>query len=112
MTHVGPPIRVGFGPAVGAPLVVDGTHSGAPVVVVGGGPGDIEDLTNVIAENAPTDSVLVKGSDGYWRPRPLAGDAGQVAIDSAINAHVADTAPHPTYDDMPSLRLLYENGLI
>jgi len=29
----------------------------------------------------------------------------------ALAAHIADTTPHPEYDDLPSLTLLLENGL-
>lgn len=43
-----------------------------------------------------------------------AGDPGAVQglIDTSLGAHVADTTPHPAYDDLPSLTLLFENGLI
>lgn len=29
-----------------------------------------------------------------------------------VNSHRADLTPHPAYDDLPSLNLLFENGLI
>jgi len=29
-----------------------------------------------------------------------------------LGAHLADTTPHPVYDDMVDLTLLYENGII
>jgi hypothetical protein len=29
-----------------------------------------------------------------------------------IEAHVASATPHPAYDDLPSLNLLFENGLV
>jgi len=29
-----------------------------------------------------------------------------------LEAHVVDDSPHPAYDDLPSLRLLFENGII
>lgn len=31
---------------------------------------------------------------------------------SLINDHIIDTTPHPAYDDLPSLTLLFENGLV
>lgn len=31
---------------------------------------------------------------------------------AAVAAHIADQTPHPVYDDIPSLNLLFENGLI
>lgn len=36
----------------------------------------------------------------------------QAMIDDTIGVHVNDTTPHPAYDDMPSLVLLFENGLV
>lgn len=77
MTQVGPPIHVGFGGGTsGTPIVVDGeSHAGSPVIVVGQGPSDLEQLKNVDAAGAPTDSVLVKGSDGIWRPRAVDAQA-------------------------------------
>lgn len=38
----------------------------------------------------------------------LGGDGSSVALDN----HIADTTPHPAYDDLPSLNLLFENALI
>lgn len=32
--------------------------------------------------------------------------------DAAMSAHVSDTTPHPTYDDLPSLTIIFENGLV
>lgn len=32
--------------------------------------------------------------------------------DVALLGHINDTTPHPAYDDIPSLVLLFENGLI
>lgn len=29
-----------------------------------------------------------------------------------LNEHVVDLDPHPAYDDLPSMTLLFENGLI
>lgn len=41
----------------------------------------------------------------------VAGPAGQDTSD-AIEAHIQDPTPHPAYDDLPSITLLFENGLI
>lgn len=35
-----------------------------------------------------------------------------IATSTGLVNHVLDAAPHPAYDDLPSLRLLYENGLV
>ena len=32
-------------------------------------------------------------------------------LDAVIYDHVADPEPHPAYDDIPSLTLLFENGI-
>ena len=34
------------------------------------------------------------------------------ASDEAVLAHINAMTPHPIYDDLPSLTLLFENGLI
>jgi hypothetical protein len=36
----------------------------------------------------------------------------QEMIDTTVQEHVLDPAPHPAYDTIPSLRLLFENGLV
>ena len=33
-------------------------------------------------------------------------------VDDSIDTHVNTGEPHPSYDDMPSLTLLFENGLV
>jgi hypothetical protein len=35
----------------------------------------------------------------------------QQMIDASVTTHVNDTSPHPAYDDIPSLTVLFENGL-
>lgn len=35
-----------------------------------------------------------------------------VAGDASLVAHINSTSPHPHYDDLPSLTLLFENGII
>lgn len=31
---------------------------------------------------------------------------------AAVEAHIESQTPHPAYDDLPSMSLLFENGLI
>jgi hypothetical protein len=33
-------------------------------------------------------------------------------IDTAVTTHVQAPEPHPAYDDLQDLRLIFENGLI
>jgi hypothetical protein len=62
--------------------------------------------------------VAVEGPPGPQGPIGPSGTAGdfiqiQNMIDNSISTHVADPEPHPAYDvDMPSLVLIFENGLI
>lgn len=38
--------------------------------------------------------------------------AARAYTDEAVATHRAAALPHPAYDDIPSLRLIYENGLV
>lgn len=40
------------------------------------------------------------------------GGATENYVDDAISAHSQAQNPHPEYDDLPSLTLLYQNGLV
>ncbi len=39
------------------------------------------------------------------------GPQGLPGADADVTTHVADTTPHPAYDDLPSLSLLFESQL-
>jgi len=52
--------------------------------------------------------VKVEGTPLRSRATPLVVTPDQLAL---IN-HVESNAPHPAYDDLPSLTLLFENGLV
>ena len=64
----------------------------------------------------------IVGPPGPRGPRGDAGDPEQVGAavtayitkhsDTLLAPHVSDPTPHPAYDDLPSLTLLFENGLI
>jgi hypothetical protein len=64
----------------------------------------------------PTTLVVVpvtgpQGAPGEVTTDELHTYADQAAED-AVQAHVEDEEPHPPYDDMPSLVLLFENRLV
>ena len=40
----------------------------------------------------------------------IQGPQGETDL-SAINSHIDNIAPHPAYDDIPSLTLLFENRI-
>jgi hypothetical protein len=69
-----------------------------------------------MAPPAPRTTVLVP----VLGPKGDKGDPGAVddmaavqgMIDGSIATHVQAAEPHPAYDEMPSLRLVFENGLI
>lgn len=48
---------------------------------------------------------IVDAVDQYFLENPTAGEP-------ALEAHLIDPTPHPVYDEMPSLTLIFENGLI
>lgn len=53
------------------------------------------------------------GPRGYQGPTgaPGSGAVDEYARDQ-ISLHLIDPTPHPTYDDLPDLSLIFENGLI
>lgn len=58
-----------------------------------------------------SDSAVVEALEKYIDEHP--GDlVTPEYVADAIAFHVADTTPHPVYDDGPSLVLIFENGLI
>lgn len=59
----------------------------------------------------------VRVSGGVPGPAGLNGQDGQDGQDGGINPvlldeHIESLEPHPVYDDLPSMTLLFENGLI
>jgi len=42
----------------------------------------------------------------------IQGPSGDGSNTAAVVAHEADTTPHPAYDDLPSLAIIFENGLV
>jgi hypothetical protein len=80
-----------------------------PVFIPGGG--GLGPLTQRVTDLETVDDT----QNGRLSALELAsGDpaAVQTQIDESISAHVNAVAPHPVYDDLPSLTLLFENGLI
>jgi hypothetical protein len=70
---------------------------------------DVENDTPVVVAYAgrpPIQGAEVVSLSDDLPPEGGSGEPGDLA------AHVADTTPHPVYDDMPSLSLLFQNGLI
>lgn len=44
-------------------------------------------------------------------PGPPGRDTG-AAIEAIMEEHIQSPTPHPAYDDLPAMTLLFENGLI
>jgi hypothetical protein len=55
-----------------------------------------------------TDRIKVGNGIDPWNSRPYA----DASVLSSLEAHVDSETPHPAYDDMPSLTLIFENGLV
>lgn len=53
--------------------------------------------------------VVVQNAGGVGPPGIYQDPTPQ--IDAAIAEHVSDPTPHPAYDDMQDLVILFENGL-
>lgn len=58
-----------------------------------------------------------RGLQGYEGEKGQKGDTGPTGPEGpinteAINAHIASETPHPTYDDMPNLTIIFENRII
>lgn len=53
--------------------------------------------------------VPVRGAPGPEGPPGLSGDTNAQVL---VDAHRDDPEPHPAYDDVMDLTLLFENGLI
>jgi hypothetical protein len=64
------------------------------------------------------DTGEVRYGDGIhlWADLPSAptsnGGSDTPVSDDALAAHIADETPHPAYDDIPSVVVLFENGLV
>jgi hypothetical protein len=63
-----------------------------------------------------TDTKKLKIGDGvsHWRELAyFAGGIDDIPVDQAsLLAHINSSAPHPIYDDGPSLFLLYQNAKV
>lgn len=61
-------------------------------------------------------TVVNAGPPGPRGPVGPTGAPGSGAIDDyardIISLHLVDPTPHPAYDDLPDLSLIFENGLI
>lgn len=93
--------------AVIGPAVVVGpqTATGGPVLVVADSVTETE-LTEALAPYATVtyvDAAVATGGD-------VSGV--QALIDDSVTAHALDPTPHPEYDDLPSLSLLFRNRLV
>jgi hypothetical protein len=72
-------------------------------VLLPGGVGEKGDKGDPGAPGEPGITTVVGGvSQGLM----------QETITEAVQTHVEGSTPHPAYDDIPSLTLLFENGLV
>lgn len=71
-------------------------------------------LINVPGPGDPTAVEVVSPGDGVTTipSGGLGSDVVQEMIDDSIDVHVEAVEPHPAYDDLPSLSLIFENGLV
>jgi hypothetical protein len=91
VVHVVEPVSVD--PTTGLSGVLRRSELGVP-----GGVAQLDGLGHLVPEQAPPDLITV-------------GEAAE-RIDDAVTVHALDPTPHPAYDDLPDLTLIYENGLV
>lgn len=94
--------------AVSYPYAVYKPGQGLPDVPSTGVMLTTEQLTAIqaILDSDPRNKVrLVELVDGDPQPLP------ETPFEEILFAHINDSTPHPAYDDIPSLVLLFENGL-
>lgn len=66
---------------------------------------DVTEVEMITVDITAVEVITIDtGSVGASSPSDPPGDD--------LTTHVQDTTPHPAYDDLPSLVLLFENGLI
>jgi hypothetical protein len=73
------------------------------IVVAPDAPAVVEVVTPPAAPLVVEVNAAIPGPPG---PPGSGNDGGLLAT------HIADETPHPAYDDLPSLKLLFENGLV
>lgn len=69
----------------------------------------------ITTQGAPTFTVVpIKGDPGPQGPQGAVGPQGPAGESGteALETHIDSATPHPVYDDLPSLTLQFENGLI
>jgi hypothetical protein len=111
-------------PGPGDPSVVEVVGPGDGVITVPNPPADATLGPRVSAAEIELDAHRIRidtleDSDDWQDSRLLAleaasgdPDAVQEIVDASVGAHIADTTPHPAYDDLPSLTLRFLNGLV
>lgn len=71
-------------------------------------------MSDSIIEVLTSNSEVVEVSTAQPGPRGPEGPQGPKGdVDTALwESHVDSSTPHPAYDDMPELTLIFENGIV
>ena len=113
-----------------SPEVVKVTENDVPVVIINRTPAPVVRITPVGTPGVPGRGILSferisgdgsPGSNDVYRVSYTDGTHQDITIHqgedsdgmgTGLSDHIVDTTPHPAYDDMVSLSLLFENGLV
>lgn len=93
--------------------VEPGTDAQVWQLVAASGTGDGVAITPDATTTIKGKSVLMGGTAANPTvPWSRVTGAPAVATQSDLSTHLTDLTPHPAYDDLPSLSLLFSNGLV
>lgn len=88
------------------------------VEVIAGDTASITSVTGAATLEVTIDNVMKIGTVNEISsveviiPGPVVVGAGGINDPAPLEAHRVSLTPHPHYDDLPSLQLTFENGLI
>lgn len=72
---------------------------------------EIRDEVRRLAESMGNEAAIEAAVTEYLQANPLIGVTQQV-LEAELREHIENETPHPTYDEIPDLTLIFENRLV